>query len=321
MARSGNASARGAAVALWLALFALLAAPPPGSSKRIYSYRDENGVLHFTDKKPDTEQEVSERVVRVDEQPMVSVREEGPAEDRSYWFFNHWHGPVEVDIEFTEAENVVADPALPSRFLIHEYGEQRLVAIRPADERRGFRFRLRFQSVPGDSRARPDADHLYRVPFRRGERYFVGQGFGGQATHTDEQSEYAIDIGMPEGAPVHAARGGVVMNVEKDFFGAGLDLERYGGRANNVRILHADGTMAVYAHLQLESVVVRPGQQVIPGQRLGKAGSTGFSTGPHLHFVIQRNAGGKLVSLPFRFADGSATGRAPEAGKWLEFGG
>ncbi len=307
-----------ACAAVVVAALLLPAAPTPGWAKRIYSYRDENGVLHFTDKKPNTEAEVAERVVRVEEEPPVSVREEGPPEDRRYYFFNHWHGPVEVAIEFTEAENVASEPPLPTRFVIHEFGEQHLLTVRRESEVLGFRYALRFSAVPGDSRAEPDHDHLYRVPFRAGERFFIGQGFGGETTHTDEQSHYALDISMPEGSSVLAARGGQVMNVEADFFGAGMNLERFGGRANQVRILHEDGTMALYAHLQLESVVVRPGQRVVAGEVLGRSGNTGYSSGPHLHFAIQRNAGGKLVSLPFRFADGTAAGRAPEAGQWLE---
>jgi murein DD-endopeptidase MepM/ murein hydrolase activator NlpD len=65
-------------------------------------------------------------------------------------------------------------------------------------------------------------------------------------------------------------------------------------------VLHEDGTMAVYAHLQPESVIVRPGQRVNTGQRLGASGNTGFSTGPHLHFALQVNRGMELVSIPFR---------------------
>jgi murein DD-endopeptidase MepM/ murein hydrolase activator NlpD len=90
------------------------------------------------------------------------------------------------------------------------------------------------------------------------------------------------------------------MQVESDFDKAGLDLEKYGGRANYVRILHDDGTMALYAHLREEGVLVRVGQRVRAGQRIGLSGNTGFTSGPHLHFALQVNRGMRLVSVPFR---------------------
>ena len=96
-----------------------------------------------------------------------------------------------------------------------------------------------------------------------------------------------------------AAREGLVMQVEDDFEGAGLNREKFGGRANHVRIQHPDGTMGVYAHLQPESVTVQAGQRVRTGQRLGASGNTGFSSGPHLHFAVQCNRGMELVAIPF----------------------
>jgi murein DD-endopeptidase MepM/ murein hydrolase activator NlpD len=89
------------------------------------------------------------------------------------------------------------------------------------------------------------------------------------------------------------------MEVANDFYGAGTDMEKFGNRANLVRIVHDDGSMAVYAHLALESVVVSVGQRVRTGQHLADSGNTGFSTGPHLHFAVQANTGMELKSFPF----------------------
>jgi len=105
----------------------------------------------------------------------------------------------------------------------------------------------------------------------------------------------------PEGTPVLAARDGVVMTLDNDFYGAGLDMAKYGDRANNIRIVHSDGTMAVYAHLQLESARVRVGQHVRAGQVLALSGDTGYTNGAHLHFCVQVNSNMQLISVPFQF--------------------
>ena len=92
------------------------------------------------------------------------------------------------------------------------------------------------------------------------------------------------------------------MDIEEDFNKGGADLDKFADKANHVRILHEDGTMTVYAHLDLASVTVRRGARVTAGQRIARSGNTGFSTGPHLHFALQQNIGMQLVSLPFSFA-------------------
>ena len=51
---------------------------------------------------------------------------------------------------------------------------------------------------------------------------------------------------------------------------------------------------------QVPVAVLRAGDVVTLGQVIGYAGSTGFSSGPHLHFALQVNGGGRLVSVPFR---------------------
>jgi murein DD-endopeptidase MepM/ murein hydrolase activator NlpD len=299
-------------------LMVVVVATGPAWAKKMYKYVDEDGVTHYTDRKPNTEQEVETRQVRVEEQPLVTARRVDARNTNTYHFFNHWHGPVEIKVSFGQADNVYSDPPLPTNFVMLDYGEQPLVVISPKEAGRAWGFRLEYESVPGDPRQQADMGHRYRIPFRTSERYYIGQGFGGIATHTDKHSYHALDISMPVGTPILAARDGIVMHMEKDFYGAGLDRDKYGSRANFVRILHEDGTMAVYAHLDLESVSVRPGSTVLAGELIGLSGNTGMSSGPHLHFVLQRNTGTTLESIPFRFDNGRGGAIDPVAGTWLE---
>ena len=87
----------------------------------------------------------------------------------------------------------------------------------------------------------------------------------------------------------------------------GADREKFLDRANHVRVLHDDGTMALYAHLDLASVSVRPGARIRAGQQIARSGNTGFSSGPHLHFVVQKAYGDSMLSIPFRFSQPVST--------------
>lgn len=86
-----------------------------------------------------------------------------------------------------------------------------------------------------------------------------------------------IDIGAPMGAKIVAANSGKVVTSSYNA----------GGYGNYVIVDHGGGYMTVYAHLSKKSVSV--GQQVSRGQTVGLCGSTGRSTGPHLHFEIRVN--------------------------------
>jgi murein DD-endopeptidase MepM/ murein hydrolase activator NlpD len=80
-----------------------------------------------------------------------------------------------------------------------------------------------------------------------------------------------VDIGAPQDTPAQAATAGVVIYAARD-----------GNYGNVVRIAHGDGVTTAYGHLR--TTLVSVGQHVTKGQSIGLVGSTGKSTGPHLHF-------------------------------------
>jgi murein DD-endopeptidase MepM/ murein hydrolase activator NlpD len=305
--------------------FALLAAAlllllPGGQTmaKNIYKYQDENGIWHFTDRAPEQDIRYETVYMEREPEPRVQMRQEGPKENPVYIVFNDFWGPVEIELKLEDAVNVIAEPPLPARFVVPGQTEQTLVGIGAEDARRGFQYRLQMASVPGPPGSRPAADVVLAPPFAAGEQFPVSQGFQGDRTHTTRDSEYAVDIVMPVGTPVLAVRDGTVMDVEEDFNRGGADREKFLDKANHVRILHEDGTMALYAHLDLASVSVRPGFRVRAGQQIARSGNTGFSSGPHLHFAVQRNVGMELVSLPFKFETTEGAPAAPEEARFLQ---
>ena len=283
----------------------------------IYKYQDENGIWHFTDRPPAEEQPYDTVYMQRESQPRIRLRREGTETRPVYLLFNDFWGPVQVEIGLSEAVNVISEPALPTRLVIPGQTEMAVVGLAARDERQGFSYRFEVASVPGPPVESPVEDLVLHPPFPAGQVFPISQGFDGDKTHNSPDSQYAIDIVMPVGTSVLAAREGVVIDVEENFHRAGTDLEKFADKANHVRILHDDGTMALYAHLDLASVVVRPGGRVRAGQLIARSGNTGFSSGPHLHFALQQNVGMKMISLPFRFhqAGGAVT---PRQGQLLE---
>jgi murein DD-endopeptidase MepM/ murein hydrolase activator NlpD len=90
------------------------------------------------------------------------------------------------------------------------------------------------------------------------------------------QAHHGIDYAAPTGTPAYTVGDGVV-----DFAGV------QGGYGNVVIVRHANNHSTVYAHLS--RIQVRKGQSVTQGQVIGAVGSTGWSTGPHLHFEFRIN--------------------------------
>lgn len=279
-------------------ILVLLLVASGATAQTVYKIARPDGTVHYTDRRPEDLDDVQQIHVRAEVQQVARLRVETDRELRHAVVGNVLHGPLEIQLLAAEASNLQSEPALPLRTVLAGEGERRVAVFGPLDPRHGWGFSLHLQAMPGDPEARHEAVD-YLLPLS-GNAWRIDQGWNGRFSHTSPESRHAIDFSAPEGTPVLAAREGVVMQIADDFRGAGLDLEKYGTRANFVRILHGDGSMGLYGHLQPETAQVRPGARVRAGQVIGAVGNTGFSTGPHLHFVVQLNRGLRLESVPFR---------------------
>ena len=152
----------------------------------------------------------------------------------------------------------------------------------------------------GSNCARHDHSVVYLLPYAPGTKCKVTQGYNGKFSHSGS-NQYAIDWEMSQGTLVSAARGGVVVRARDDSAkgGPSIDYDRYN---NYILIRHDDGTMGHYCHLQQGGCLVKVGQRVEAGQPIAHSGSTGFSSGPHLHFsVFMTKNGRERVSIPVKF--------------------
>lgn len=158
----------------------------------------------------------------------------------------------------------------------------------------------------------PTATTGYRLPLPCGGPYNVTQGnFDTKCTvysHTG-QSAYAYDFGVGLNTPVLAMRGGVVTHVRNDVK-PGNPCYSGGGSScintvNYVTVKHTDGFATVYVHLN--DALVKVGEAVTQGAKIGLSGGTGWSTGPHMHVQKQELcAAFYCKSVPLIF-DESAT--------------
>ena len=90
-----------------------------------------------------------------------------------------------------------------------------------------------------------------------------------------QKMHQGIDFGAGSGTPILAAGDGVV-----------VEARRWGGYGNWVRIRHSGGWETGYAHMSRYGKGIRAGQRVAQGQVIGYVGTTGRSTGPHLHYEV-----------------------------------
>ncbi len=226
--------------------------------------------------------------------------------------------PVTVTLQLSNFSNLTSSKPWPIQAQMAGGQTMELVEIAAANRQFGYTMDYSSHIVQGDPRARHDASISYQIPFVAPQGFQVLQAADGpQFTHLTVATRYAVDIDMPMGTTVVAARAGQVVEVVSQFADDGRVEPAYIDRANYVRILHDDGSWADYFHLMQNSAQVRPGMRVEAGQVLGLSGNSGYSSTPHLHFHVQINQAGTIISLPFHFINTHDGIFTPRYQSWL----
>jgi len=151
----------------------------------------------------------------------------------------------------------------------------------------------------------PEPPAGFYLPFECGKNVKVTQGNNGDTSHTGTTA-YAFDFGLALNTPVHASAPGVVTNIydltgpgDPCYGGGGPECGPYG---NLVIVRHGDDTATLYKHLNEIHVTI--GQEVAQGGVVGLSGTTGYSTGPHLHSMRMNFCGqNNCQSIPMSYVE------------------
>jgi murein DD-endopeptidase MepM/ murein hydrolase activator NlpD len=231
-------------------------------------------------------------------------------------------------IELRNRADALADQAEVAQELLDElkvaaekaYEEARAAAIAAAEklaqtERDIFEVRKRIEYLSGIREAMTDeyneglrvqwgdnaAGEISQTGWARPVSGYISSHYGWRVNPVTHQTQFhtGVDLaGMGCGATIRAAHAGVVTY-------AGW----YGSWGYYVEINHRDGTGTGYAHIQAGGIGVRIGQEVDPGQPIAKVGTTGMSTGCHLHYIVRVNGNSDITNpVPFMRNQGITLG-------------
>lgn len=189
-----------------------------------------------------------------------------------------------VSVEFTlTLDNLETNGFSNGIFVVPAFARQfRLFSLTGIRARRKTTYSYTYRAVFGDAKqVSYDSSFRYDLPFKKNGRYRIEQGYYGRFTH---QNENSLDFNLPQGSQVRAARAGVVVSVVQHFNTSCLR-EDCKAMANHVVIYHNDGSLAEYSHLAYNGARVAVGDSVNRGDLIALSGNTGYTRGPHLHFI------------------------------------
>ena len=208
---------------------------------------------------------------------------------------------VKLDLKVT---NLRCEGPCPEWVLLTAKAQKQLVTtLIPADLKKPFQFGYGFRWFYGNTLSTTHAaDQPYYLPFEKGKEFRLVQGYDGPTSH---KGQNALDFNMPEGTALTAAREGIVVRVVQNFNTSCAE-ERCKEFNNSIVVYHSDGTFGEYTHIRMNGSLVQPGSVVKAGQLIGYSGNTGWSHGPHLHFMVYTFKENGIYTIPTKFKNNNA---------------
>lgn len=201
---------------------------------------------------------------------------------------------VEIDLELV---GYVTRNEQPDYFVVPPKTNKHLLIELTTPYKGNAKFSYKTSTWIGDFDAKHDEDYIYQLPFEVGKYFNLSQGYDGKLTH---QNRYELDFTMKEGTPIHAAREGLVIMVKEDSK-VGCPTSLCQNLENYITIQHNDKSMADYLHIRKDGAMVEVGDSVKKGDLIGYSGNTGWTSGPHLHFMVKTSAKDGYVTHPTLF--------------------
>jgi len=196
------------------------------------------------------------------------------------------------------SSNMKSKTNLPILVILN--GNEKRLITSLSHNNKPWKYNYKYHWARGDYHAKHNNNYIYNLPYKKRNKFKISQSCNGTFTHKGF-SQYAIDFSMPISTPIYAAREGIVIDLKNDS-NIGGNASSYRNDGNFIFILHDDGTLSEYWHLKLYGTTVRIGQFVKKGEHIGYSGNTGYTRGPHLHFVVKTsNKKGRGVSIPTIF--------------------
>lgn len=222
---------------------------------------------------------------------------------------NEGAAPVNVVIELTHSKNAGFSPAvIGSKFphMVKPGETKRVTTAVPLLIGKESRFAYRTRRAFGDAYAEPKLDYLYRLPMADNLRGVARPYSGFLITNNLVDTTNAVEVLLPVGSQVVAARDGVVIDARG--LSGDPDNALPSPIGNYLSIYHDDGSWATYGWLQDDSINVKPGDGVKAGDPIAKSGSNPDAVDTYLLFTINRNYFGlSLRSLPIRLVTAGGT--------------
>ncbi|WP_279305808.1 M23 family metallopeptidase [Leptospira haakeii] len=184
-----------------------------------------------------------------------------------------------------EGSNIETEPQSPISFVLTDSDKKKVLTFKKRENTEApVSVAVLAVAYYGDLSAKHDETYVYTLPYEG--KSWISIGYNSGEEHKGGGA-YSLDFVLPEGTSLLAARDGIVVETE-DKFTEGRRDPKLIDKANRIVIEHSDGTVAIYGHLKSKGVLVKPGDKVVAGQKIGLSGNTGFSTGPHLHFEVYK---------------------------------